>query len=42
LLLDAGADMDAKNSDGATALMLAESRGFTEIAALLREAGAKE
>ncbi|MFI9002013.1 ankyrin repeat domain-containing protein [Streptomyces sp. NPDC053541] len=36
LLLAAGADRDLADAEGVTALAHAESRGFTEIAALLR------
>jgi ankyrin repeat protein len=39
-LIEAGANVNAKNSDGTTALMEASSRGYTEIMRLLIEAGA--
>ncbi|MCH7804350.1 MAG: ankyrin repeat domain-containing protein [Acidobacteria bacterium] len=39
-LLDAGADVNAKNEDGLTALWWAA--GHTEIVELLKKAGAKE
>lgn len=39
-LLEAGADPNAKDEDGWTALMSAASYGYTEIAELLLEAGA--
>ncbi len=42
LLLKAGADVRAKSSYGQTALKLAESNGYLEIAALLKQAGAEE
>ena len=41
-LFDAGADLEAKDKEGSTALMTAEERGHAEIAELLRKAGAKE
>ncbi len=41
-LLDAGADLEAKDKEGSTALMTAEDEGHTEIAEVLRKAGAKE
>ena len=39
-LLKEGADVNAKNSDGYTALILASSNGRTEIVAMLLDAGA--
>ena len=39
-LLDAGADVNAKNGNGFTALMWAAGRGHTEIAQALLDAGA--
>ena len=41
-LLDAGADVNEKNNNDYTALMLAKEQGHTEIAEILRKAGAKE
>lgn len=40
LLINAGADIDAKDSYGKTALSYAERKGHTQIAQLLRDAGA--
>ena len=40
LLLDFGADPDARNSEGITPLMFAASRGHLEIVRMLMEAGA--
>jgi ankyrin repeat protein len=40
-LIAKGADFNAKTNNGATALGLAEKKGNTEVAALLKEAGAK-
>jgi len=40
LLLDRGANIDARSDDGATALKLADGNGKTEVAALLRARGA--
>jgi hypothetical protein len=37
LLLAKGANIDAKNNKGETALMLAEGKGHTEIVKLLQE-----
>jgi uncharacterized protein len=42
LLLEAGADVTLKAKDGWTALAAAEMIGDDEIAALLRQAGARE
>src|SRR5213078_3684235 len=42
LLIASGADVNARDIDGATALHLALQRGYTEMAAALRAAGAKE
>jgi ankyrin repeat protein len=41
-LLDAGAEIKARNRDGATALALARKYGHTEIAKALEKAGARE
>ena len=41
LLLEKGADMNARNQAGKSPLQSAEENGFTEIAALLRARGAK-
>ncbi len=41
-LLEAGVDVDAKDQGGRTALMWAKRNGHTEIAELLKKAGAKE
>lgn len=41
-LLAGGADVNAKNEDGETALILAERKGYKEIIYLLDQAGAKE
>ena len=40
-LLAAGADVNAKNEDGNTALMLAARKGHEKVAAMLKKAGAK-
>lgn len=40
LLIAAGSDVDARDRDGLSALQLAERRGQTEVARLLRAAGA--
>ncbi|MDE7227882.1 MAG: ankyrin repeat domain-containing protein, partial [Treponemataceae bacterium] len=42
LLIETGADVNAKDDDGRTALMLAEERKAADVAALLKAAGAKE
>ena len=42
LLVEANADINAKNTSGVTALMAATQNGHTAIAELLREYGAKE
>ncbi len=41
-LLDAGADVNAKQKYGGTALKYAIAQGHTEIVELLKQAGAKE
>ena len=41
-LIDAGADVNAMDEDGTTALMLADSLGHTDVASVLRGAGAEE
>jgi uncharacterized protein len=41
-LLDKGADVNAKDQDGWTALKRAQKRGSTEIVELLKAHGAKE
>ncbi len=41
-LLEAGADVNAKDNDGSTALMTGEEVGHTEIVEMLKKAGAKE
>ena len=41
-LLDAGADANAKDYNGRTALMMANVQEHTEVADLLRKAGATE
>ncbi len=41
-LLAQGADVNAKDNDGATALMWAKKKGQKEIVRILKEAGAKE
>ena len=42
LLLKAGADVNIKNEDGKTALILAQENNHTAIVELLKQAGAKE
>jgi len=42
LLLDAGADVRVKDTDGDTALALAKLKGHAEIVQLLKKAGATE
>ncbi len=42
LLLEAGADVNAENNNGMTALKVARKRGHHEIVKLLKEAGAKK
>jgi ankyrin repeat protein len=42
VLIDAGADVNAKNKDGKTALMWAARYGHTEVAEILKQAGARE
>jgi ankyrin repeat protein len=39
LLLERGADINAKSDDGTTALKLADGNGKTDVAALLRARG---
>jgi hypothetical protein len=41
-LLGAGADVNVIDKDGKTSMMYASDNGCTEIAQLLRQAGAKE
>ena len=41
-LIEAGVDVNARDSEGTTALMLAQSGGHSGCAALLRAAGARE
>jgi ankyrin repeat protein len=41
LLLDRGANINAKSADGTTALKLADGNGKTEVAALLHARGAQ-
>lgn len=40
VLLDAGADLEAKSSSGATALMFASAAGYTDVVKLLLARGA--
>ena len=42
LLIENGADVNAKDNDGVTALMQASENGHTEIVSLLKSAGAEE
>jgi ankyrin repeat protein len=42
LLLDKGVDVNVKTKDGNSALKIAVKKGYTDIADLLRKAGAKE
>ncbi len=42
MLLEAGADVNAKDKDGHTALDMAQKAGNTKIVELLKQAGAKE
>jgi len=41
VLLEHGADVEAKGNDGETALQIAAERGHDEVVELLREHGAK-
>jgi ankyrin repeat protein len=41
-LMEAGADVNAKTPEGATASMYAAKYGHTEIVEILKRAGAKE
>jgi len=41
-LLNAGAEVDAKDDKGKTTLMRATEKGHAEIVQLLKQAGAKE
>ena len=41
-LIEAGVDVNARDSEGTNALMLAQSGGHSGCAALLRAAGARE
>jgi len=42
LLIDKGADVNAKDRDGKTPLSLAQEKGHNEIIELLKKRGAKE
>jgi ankyrin repeat protein len=42
LMIDSNADVNAKNNDGLTALMIAKEENNTEIIRLLTKVGAKE
>lgn len=42
LLLDAGADVNAEDQNGSTALMLAAEEGHEDIVRILTEAGAQK
>ena len=42
LLLEKGADVNAKTTDGVTAAAAAKWKGHTDIVQLLKKAGAKE
>ena len=39
LLIENGADINAKMENGQTPLFMAEEKGFTEIAALIKKSG---
>ena len=38
LMIDAGADVEARNNNGDTALMIASYHGYVEVVELLRKA----
>ena len=42
LLLEKGADVNARDGEGNTALQIAVRRGYAEMAAALKNAGAEE